>query len=294
MCNTKKTLVVILHYGSSEDTLACIDSIIESKTEGVDILVVENSDCTAFPLKPRGVRFVLSGGNIGFSAGNNIGIRIAQEESYDYVLLLNNDMVVDGDGLPRMKGILEKHPYIGMVGAVTYYYDKPDTIWAAGGNLHKYRCCIGGNKEITQGNEELFDTDYLPGSCIMFRTQIVGTNGFLSERYLFGIEEAQFCLEAKRHGWRIVVSKKAKAWHKIGISNQCKPSLFYNGFRNRFIFAEYLHGIPLGYLFQFLMLFNALVFKRIELRPGLLAISDHWKYNKIQIEHLHQADKILL
>ena len=72
--------------------------------------------------------------NHGFAGGNNIGINYTIHNlKMDYILLLNNDTVVDPDFLKELVNTAESSDDIGFVGAKTYFYNKENTIQVAGG-----------------------------------------------------------------------------------------------------------------------------------------------------------------
>ena len=237
-----KILAVILHYGKPDDTLECIQSVFSSNGVRPDVLVVENSDKTAFSNPPKHVRFILSGGNIGFAAGNNIGLNIAINEGYDRALVLNNDLILEPNAIASMSTHMDNCNSIGMVGPVTFHYHGHRTIWAAGGIINKITGRITGNQTIPDGSDPIFDVAYLPGSCIMVRVSALKKIGLFSDRYLFGFEEAEFCLQARKSKYRIVVAKEATAWHKVGLSSNQSPKYIYNAYRGRFLFLKYLYG----------------------------------------------------
>jgi len=75
--------------------------------------------------------------NYGFAEGNNIGMRYALKAlNPDYVLLLNNDTLVDKEFLGELAKVAESDEKIGIVGAVNYYYDDPRRIWYSGGMMN--------------------------------------------------------------------------------------------------------------------------------------------------------------
>ena len=77
--------------------------------------------------------------NYGFAEGNNIGIRYALKSlNPTYILLLNNDTVVDNHFLTELVKTGESNDKIAVVGPKTYFYDfngKNDVIWSVGGTI---------------------------------------------------------------------------------------------------------------------------------------------------------------
>src|SRR6476661_7514426 len=92
-----KILCVILSFNGFNDTISCIQSIVDQKQSGFDLLVIDNgssagtvdSIVAAFP----SVEVISLSENLGWAGGNNFGIKLALERGYDWVCLLNNDTV---------------------------------------------------------------------------------------------------------------------------------------------------------------------------------------------------------
>ncbi len=83
--------------------------------------------------------------NVGFAEGNNIGIKYALNNLYpDYLLLLNNDTVVDKRFLVEMLKVSESDNKIGIVGPKIYFYNEPNRIWFAMGKI-SWKFCRGLN-----------------------------------------------------------------------------------------------------------------------------------------------------
>ncbi len=92
--------------------------------------------------------------NVGFAEGNNIGIKYALNNlNPDYILLLNNDTVVDKGFLVEMLKVSESDNEIGIVGPKIYFYNEPKRIWFAMGKI-SWKFCRGlniGYNEIDKG-----------------------------------------------------------------------------------------------------------------------------------------------
>ena len=129
--------VIVLTCNGKDDTLECLKSLQQVTYSNVRLLLVDNAstDRTVEAVEERfpGVEVISNQSNLRFAGGNNIGIRYALDRGAEYVLLLNNDTVVDGDFLMQLVHAAEKERAIGMVGPKIYYYDDRRRIWFAGG-----------------------------------------------------------------------------------------------------------------------------------------------------------------
>jgi len=79
--------------------------------------------------------YVPNGKNIGFAAGNNNGIKIAMELGMKYIVLLNNDTIVEHDFLIALVDYAKTHPEAGIFGGKIYYNKERSKIWAGGGGF---------------------------------------------------------------------------------------------------------------------------------------------------------------
>src|ERR1700732_3298340 len=132
-----KTLIIILHFGSIEDTLACLDSLRRSVVSPFDVFVVNNGPDkgveSILKAKHPDVIYHNAGLETGFAAGNNIGLRFGLERGYRYSLLLNNDTIAERDFLQLLIKPMEKDQAIAMTGPAMYFYSNKEQLWSCGG-----------------------------------------------------------------------------------------------------------------------------------------------------------------
>jgi GT2 family glycosyltransferase len=170
-----KTLIIILHFGSVDDTLECLESLRRFVASPFDVFVVNNESDTQVEaiLKGRYPNIIYhnAGRETGFAAGNNIGLRFAIQRGYRYSLLLNNDTVADEDFLQPLTDLLEQDPTIAMAGPAIYYYGNSNRVWSCGGWIRTWSANIGGITNIGQFGSCSADVDYLPGACILVRNE---------------------------------------------------------------------------------------------------------------------------
>jgi hypothetical protein len=195
---------------------------------------------------PARKKFILikNGKNYGFAEGNNIAIRYAIKAlNPKYILLLNNDTVVDSFFLTELVNAAESDKNIGFVGPKTYYYDyheRADVINFAGGRLviWKGKAIHIGVKEIDKGQyDKITDVDYIEGSCLLARREALDSVGLFDPKYFLYWEETDLCMRVKTNGFRLLYSPKAKIWHK-GAGSLSGSTHMYYFIRNCFIFTK--------------------------------------------------------
>lgn len=117
----KKVLIIIVTYNGERWIQRCLDSAAQTSIEH-DIMIIDNAseDRTLqlvgqSPEKPIIIR---SDKNLGFGAANNIGLKYAIDNAYDYVYLLNQDAYIEKDTIERLVGIHSWNPSFGVLSPV--------------------------------------------------------------------------------------------------------------------------------------------------------------------------------
>lgn len=181
--------------------------------------------------------------NYGFAQGNNIGMEFALKYlSSDYILLLNNDTVVDENFLTELVNEAEKNDQFGFLGPKTYFYQDKNKIQAAGGAnidfIHGESVRVGYDLEddgrVFCDNQEI---DYIMGSCILVRKKVIEKIGFLDATYFTYWEDADWCFRGRESGYKSFYVAKSKIWHKEGTSSPSYSRIYYHS-RNRLYFMR--------------------------------------------------------
>jgi GT2 family glycosyltransferase len=182
--------------------------------------------------------------NYGFAEGNNIGIRYAlQILNADYILLLNNDTVVNKDFLQEMVNVGEMDQNIGIIGPKIYYYGKPNIIWCIGGKID-WKFARGlhvGTNEVDNGQyNEMKEFDYVSGSVFLIKREVIDNIGLMDKKFFLYFEETDLALRASKNGYKSVYAPEAKIWHKVSKSGGglSKPIGLYYITRNRWLFMK--------------------------------------------------------
>jgi GT2 family glycosyltransferase len=242
-----KVVIIILNWNGKADTIECLESMKRITYSNYKILLVDNGSTDGsvecFRERYPGMEIIENRENLGFAEGNNVGIRKAMETGADYVLLLNNDTVVDKEFLGELVEVAESDPKIGFAGPKVYYYNynsRKDVLNFAGGKLNMWKGTsyhIGGNEIDTGQYDEIKKVDYAEGSCLFISKEVINKIGLLDSIYFTYWEETDWCIRGKNAGYSSIFVPKAKIWHKIGASNKGKKNVYYL-VRNRFWFMR--------------------------------------------------------
>ena len=182
--------------------------------------------------------------NYGFAEGNNIGIRYSlQTLNADYVLLLNNDTIVDKNFLGEMVDLGVTDENIGIIGPKIYYYDDPDTIWCIGGKIDwklARGLHVGTNEVDIDQYNKTEEFDYVSGSAFLIKQEVLDKVGLMDNKFFLYFEESDLALRASKKGYKSVYAPEAKIWHKVSKSGGglSKPIGLYYITRNRWLFMK--------------------------------------------------------
>jgi GT2 family glycosyltransferase len=239
--------IVVLNYNGREDTLACLRSLQHLMYPNITVIVVDNdsTDGSVEAIRATYPETTLleTGANLGFTGGNNVGIRYALEHSADYVMLLNNDTIVAPDMMNILIEVMENDPTIGVTGPTVYYYNAPDLIWSAGGKIdwsHGVTTMIGLNEEDkSQYGLSPRQVEFVTGCALLVRREVWERAGLLDEQFFMYYEETEWCVRAGRAGYKIMHVPQAMMWHKIPLDARATtPGYFYYMTRNRLLFLH--------------------------------------------------------
>ena len=221
-----RVLVLVLAWNGRAVTEACVESYLALDYPRFDILVVDNasSDDTVAALRARfGARIQLlcNTSNLLFAGGMNVGLQRALDAGYEAVLLSNNDVVVDPRLLGELVSALGSHPRVAATGPKIYFFDRPEVLWFAGGDLPLWRGWSRhrGIREMDRGQHDTSrDVDYLTGCAFLVRREALADVGLLDTGYEMYAEDADWCFRARERGWRLVYAPRARLWHRISAS----------------------------------------------------------------------------
>jgi len=256
-----KVAVVILNWNGKGVTLDCLESLSAVDYPNLQVIVVDNGSHDGSPEAFREnypqATVIENGRNLGFTGGNNVGIQRALADGADYVMSLNNDTVVDVAFLDKLVAVGERDSRIGVLCPKIYYYDKPDTLWFAGGYFSFWR---GKSFSIGQGEpdngqyDQPRDISFATGCAFLAKRKVVEDVGMYDDRFFIYFEDADLTLRVLEHGFRVVYVPSAKVWHKCSSDVQRNTSVsvfqYYHGVRNNLLLmrkhAKFIHWTVFG------------------------------------------------
>jgi GT2 family glycosyltransferase len=228
--STPEVSIVILNWNGLEDTIECLESLRETTYPNCEIIVVDNASSgnDVEVLKERyrdDIHIIENDRNYGFAEGNNIGIRYALTKQSDYILMLNNDTVVDANFLAELVRVAEEDDKAGILGGKIYYYASPNRFQSVGGRINwwlGYIKDMSGQDDVGQF-EQVAERDYVYATAMLIKRQVIEKVGLLDSSLFFGMEDYDYCARAKKAGFKVLYVPGARVWHKQGASRKKLP-----------------------------------------------------------------------
>ncbi len=233
----RKVTAIVVNWNAREDTRECLASLARSSHRELDTILMDNASSDGSVEYLRGlfpdVTLVSNSSNEGFARASNAGMKLALDRGADYVFLFNNDAVADERAVERLVAAMEESTEVGLAGPKIFYFSKKDVIWSAGGEVSFWKGMtrhLGIRRQDSPEFSRRRDVDYLTGCALMARRELVERVGMLDTSYRMYGEDADWCLRARRAGYRVEYVPDALAWHKVSLSSggEFSPSKIYN------------------------------------------------------------------
>ena len=227
-----KILVSLVNFNGAENTLLCLDGLDNVKVEGFElsVVVVDNASAENFQTKKQyknfDLKIIRSESNLGFSGGQNLGIKYGLEKKVDYFLVLNNDVILEENLLSELLKTFIEEKNCGIVSPKIYFAkgyefhkdryeeaEKGKVIWYAGGKMDWKNVLASHNgvDEVDKGQfNKLEKTDFASGCCEIIKKEVFETIGLFDEKYFLYYEDNDLSQRARRAGFDIYYQPKAK------------------------------------------------------------------------------------
>lgn len=242
-----KISIIILNWNGKEDTLECLASIGKLDYPNYEAVVVDNGSTDgsvdAISKQFPDATYLQTGQNLGYAGGNNVGIRWALEHDAGFILVLNNDTIVSPDLLSTFILAKDLLPANSVLGAKIFFYDKPDTLWFAGGRwnseTNSFEHLGGGQTDNAEFNH-FTEVDYVTGCALFASAATFKEVGLLNESFFLTYEETDWCYRARAKGHKCIFVPDAKLWHKVSsaFGGADSPLVGYFMQRNKLLWVK--------------------------------------------------------
>jgi hypothetical protein len=209
-----KVFIVILNYNGLEVLKKCLTSVFKIDFPNFEIILVDNNslDGSLEMAKTNFSKaiFIQNAENLGFAAGNNVGIKFALERAADFILLLNNDVEVEKNFLTQLIDAVAENEKIGLASPVIFDGQTRE-VWFSGGQIDWWRMKALNSKDIQTKN--YFNSDFITGCAMLIRAAVFQKIGLLDEDYFLYYEDADFSFKSRKAGFQNMVVSSSWIYH---------------------------------------------------------------------------------
>jgi GT2 family glycosyltransferase len=327
--NLPKIAIIILNWNGWKDTINCINTILKNTCRNYQIIVIDNgstnnssekisewilskrisiakinsNEILTNKSKPSfnkvdEIVLIQNYENLGFAKGNNIGIRYAMNQGFEYVMLLNNDTFVSKNLVSVMLNFMEKNLDIGVSTPCIFYKDS-GIVWNFGGKLTFYGSHIFYNSDYVAKNKTgHYIITFITCCAFLIRKEILEKYGLLTEDYFFGEEDYEYSFRMRKNKVKMASLLDARIYHIEGNSSRKLEGKEINysfvHHLNRLIFMKKYYSEPVWliwrifvmlYLFYLLKLSSQYNYSRYNLKTTL-------SYIRKQLEYSNKLSKV--
>ncbi|SLM29978.1 hypothetical protein MTBBW1_2030068 [Desulfamplus magnetovallimortis] len=244
-----KVLIIIVTWNKEEYVLNLLKSLqnIEYQRASMKIVVVDNAstDTTVESIKAlyKDVTLLCNEENLGGTGGFNTGLKWASEQpagSFDYLWLLDNDVVVNRYALIELVELLESTPDAAVAGSTMMQQDYPWRINEVGSFYNRNTGELVFNLHLTtihpwkgRAVEEMLDTkcdlshfipdyhpsldvDYVAAASLLIRSDVAAKAGLWLDCFIH-FDDVEWCLRISEMGYRVLVSCRSLIWHMSAV-----------------------------------------------------------------------------
>ena len=217
-----KIIAVVLNWCREEVTTQCLRSLLKSDYANLLILLVDNGSPDDSGARLRlsfpEIEFLQTGQNLGYTGGNNRGITWALEKHADYVLILNNDTVLDPCAVRKLLDSTKiSGTRVGGVVPKILYHDKPERIWYAGGEFSPIKG-LGlhwrdGELDRPDEAERICEVTFMTGACCLLSAEALQELEGFDEDFFAYVEDADLSLRMRQAGYQLLYQPSARVLH---------------------------------------------------------------------------------
>lgn len=235
---TARVTAIVLNWCNEADTASCLESLAAMQYDALDVLLIDNGspDGSGARLHARfpSINYLQTGSNLGYAGGNNRGIEHALARNADYILVLNNDTVLDATCVANLVAASERTG-APVVAPLIVYFDEPDRVWYGGGVFSRMRA-LGRHlreNELVDSSERSAPTSFVCGCCFLIRADVARRVGGFDESFFAYVEDVELSLRLLTAGIQMHYEPSARVLHRIGRSDPSTAFQIRQRDRNR-------------------------------------------------------------
>lgn len=241
----KRVGIVICNYNKCKDVLACIESVLKSDFRAFDLFVVDNastdgsSEAIKEQYQDEQINLIQNQENLGGSGGFDTGIRKLYQLGYEYIMCLDNDVILDRKAVSALYNFMEEHKEVGITGSKVYHTEAPEYIQQFGLNLDFERYCAETLYADCYDDgtvPEIIYCDTVATCSVMVRREAVEKAGVMPEENFIYWDDMEWGYCIGQAGYKVAAYGKSKVWHRMGAMQSGKSS-----FVNYYLWRNQIH-----------------------------------------------------
>lgn len=234
--------VLVLSYRRPAYLAQALESIAAQSHTPEEVIVSDNRSPASGEVERLvgdrpGVRLLAHAANLGYAAGMNRALAAARGE---YVLLTEDDMVLEPDCLELLAGFARSRPEWQLLTGTILDLETGEVV-AAGGDAS-----LGGVYRLRLFSraraEEPYPASYASGAMLFAPRALFERLGGFREEFFMYLEDVELCQRARRRGYPLRVVPRARAFHQHPPPPPAGGPLYYHKLKN--LFALYLLHAP--------------------------------------------------
>lgn len=240
----QKVVVIIVTYNGSKWLNKCLQSLQQSVLP-ISVIAVDNAstDNSVQILKQFSfVEVIQSETNLGFGKANNIGIKKALEENFDYYFLLNQDTWIETDTIQNLVAIASQNEKFGIISPVHF---SPDEV-SLDANFEMY-----WKRKISSISSEVDEVPFVNAAAWLLSKNVIDKVGYFEPMFDHYGEDRNYADRVRYHGFKTVIVQNSKIYHDRTITRSFQKDVKQSKYK---MLAEVLnvnHNYIIGLLNAF-------------------------------------------
>jgi GT2 family glycosyltransferase len=246
-----RVCIVTLNWNGLADTTECLRSLLLDPYPNKELVLIDNgsTDNSVAELQRQfpTVTFIENRPNLGFTGGNNVGLRHAIAGGADYVYWLNNDTTSDPAAIGKLIEAAIVDPRAGILTPVIHYFDHPRQPWFAGAHMDLSRgIAVHDNSNVPAPNDPVRSLPWISGCAMFADVKLMQSLGGFDERFFLYWEDVDLSLRVTRAGRALSLVPGARVYHRVSRTASARPGVSrYYYVRNNLLLVR-LHRAAAG------------------------------------------------
>jgi len=241
------TVAIVVTFNSVRYISQCLESLVGS-LPSLHIVVVDNAshDGTVDVVRQRfpQVTCIETGSNLGYAGGNNVGLRYALTNDYEFALIANPDCTFSEGCVATLVATLQDRPEVAAVCPLIFRGDGR-TLWYSGAETDLRKGSTPHRTELPSASRDsnIIMTGRAYGCAMLVRLSALKRIGLFDERYFLYYEDAEWSARCATKGLYVAVALGAIARHDMGHGTaDMSPTYHYYMTRNRLMLVGQCSG----------------------------------------------------